>query len=179
MSKDKILAGELLQEKLIINQAEKILLGGRITEWLDGKLLGSMPNAIQPALVTYLADCMDQDINKAVDDYFTTNDPQSPGGGDGIVLQTDNATIIEWLPMITVSESPINTYGKKWRGVYTNASGSPVTIEQMHLGHNASFPGGSDNSFGTHYSSKVRSEALVIPDGGQYELAWEVYLAIQ
>lgn len=136
---------------------------GTVREVLDEQ------NALQSPLKGYLQDSLNSNIDRAIDDLFTSDEATSSsgaGGTDGILVHDADAS--EILSTDTDPMSKEYTFGRKWKGVIESTKDGR-SIDQAILSH---------DYFGSNRTDYALQDftAETLDTGYKMTLEWEVYI---
>lgn len=157
---------------------EKVTLQGHTEIVLikrDGSIITVLDeiNSIGSGVAEYLAESMNPTTtvpDYAIDDLFTNDGILTGGsqdGKDGISVYDSTDT----LSTITTSETPSNTYAKKWKGEITFGSSLTVYSAWLGQGYNGS---SASNIFDYVFASQIGiNEAVQASD--TMVINWELY----
>lgn len=172
MSKNKVKVGEHFSHKITAPPMKgKVEVVGVVTHYINGKKVFVKRNTISADLFGYFRDSMDTVVDKAINALFSAAEVAPGGaqdGNDGLAMFDDDAA--SWLTFDTVTQTPVETYGKKWRGTVTTSQAR--TITQVALGH--SYEAGSP-PFDTTYGSQTFA-GLALQSGATYQVDYEIYV---
>lgn len=145
---------------------------------LNGKVILRGHNDIDTDLRAYFRDQMKSSVDKAINNLFSVYGEAFGGtqdGKDGIVIQTTEDGVET---MDTSTLSPNATYGFRWRGEWTNESGSNRSVTSFGLGRNFNSGSAYNAAFGTQYG-------FISGSGYQFTasnqdtviMRWEIFIA--
>lgn len=148
---------------------------GKVTHRVNGKIVKVEENSIHADLLSYFADSMDTDINKAIlaASLFTAAEV-APGGAEdgnhGLAFFDNTGGVEDWFTFDTLTGVPTQSNGKRWTGTVTVSQTREVN--QVAVGH--SFQAGTppfDTSYATQGFTSINLQA-----GATYDIDWELYI---
>lgn len=146
---------------------------GEVRIFVNENLVIKDRNVIRDPLKAYFRDVMDAPGDKALDNLFSADGEVLGGtedGKDGILIRVGTSEFT----MITTTLTADNTFGKKWRGEYTNTSGGTQSISGFVIGHNFNSTGSP--FFGTRYAT-YDPTAFDAQDQDSVIIEWEIFLS--
>lgn len=150
-------------------KVELIKKNGVYRKLYDGK------NTIQSGIAEGFRDMLDTAVVDIAMNSLFANDDVQPGstedGNDGIVVGATSPLPQTFLTTITTSETPANTYGKKWRGEIEFSDSRQIS--SVVLGHD--YFDGTTVAFNTAYALYTAiSQAVAASDRMVFN--WEIYI---
>lgn len=151
---------------------------GEVAVFLNGELKHKGTNAIQLGLKEYFELVMGAPGNKAIDNLFTAygsefGDLSGQDNKDGITIERNS--VVE--TMLTTVLTPTNTYGKKWRGEWTNDTAGNLDVFEFAIGHNLTSTGTTDPSsvFSDAYARVNVTQFTTTPQD-TVVMEWEIFI---
>jgi hypothetical protein len=154
-------------------------------------------------LKAYLAQCMYPGtvvntasalVDAAIDDEFTTSDVTAANydlatnaaidalfdNKDGIIIAATDAPLVDCFAMVTTNVAKTQTYGRKWKGVFTATGARAFSI--ACIGHglisdsNSGPVSGITEMFDTPYANQSFT-TVTLASADTLTIEWEVYIA--
>lgn len=144
---------------------------GLIHLYQGGQLLTAVPNEIQEDAYAYLAERLNGDTDRSMDDLFGEYDAVNDQlGKDGIVFRDPDTS--DWFTMETSFSSPPSSRSKRLRGIIIPEE--IIRMDQLQLGHD--LQGGGGDQFAHTYAEHVFSEENTFFEDVPVVVLWDIFI---